>query len=284
MLIGIQGLMPDDLNQLTDSHVKNIRDLGFFGVSCRFSNPLDVNKEQIKKIKSTLDFGGVKPSQVLASHPDIISKNDGQLGVEAMQKMCSVANWIDTETLYLRPGSHNQSGSWYPHPEIYSEKTFDVLVERVKTISKTAESEGVVLAVEGHVLSPLYSFQRVKDLIDSVGSKALRFNSDPVNFISGTKDAFDSKKLINEMFTLLGEYTVSGHTKDFYIKDQLVLNITECEIGSGLLDHGTYLTMFEKYCSNSYMMIEHVQKHRIPTSLSSLIDFGDSVNIDLRRT
>jgi hypothetical protein len=42
--------------------------------------------------------------------------------------------------------------------------------------------------------------------------------------------------------------------------------------------------MFEKYCSNSYMMIEHVQKHRIPASLSSLIDFGDSVNIDLRRT
>ena len=71
--------------------------------------------------------------------------------------------------------------------------------------------------------------------------------------------------------------------ENFYIQDQLVLNITECEIGSGLLDHGTYLTMFEKYCSNSYMMIEHVQKHRIPESLSSLIGFGDSVNINLRR-
>ena len=77
--------------------------------------------------------------------------------------------------------------------------------------------------------------------------------------------------------------TVIASLKDFNIQDQLVLNITECEIGSGLLDHGTYLTMFEKYCSNSYMMIEHVQKHRIPESLSSLIGFGDLVNINLRR-
>ncbi|MQG18810.1 MAG: TIM barrel protein [SAR202 cluster bacterium] len=283
MLIAIQGLMPDDLNLLTDNHVKIIRDMGFFGVSCRFQNPFDVKRVDVDNIKNILENGGVAPAQISASYPDIISKNGGEIGVKAMQKMCCVTNWLDAEVLYLRPGSNNLSGSWYPHPENYSSRTFDLLVKRVRRISETADSEGVVLSVEGHVLSPLYSFQRVKDLIDAVGSKSLRFNSDPVNFVSGIKEVFDSTKMIKEMFAVLGDYIVSGHTKDFYIKNELVLNISECEIGSGLLDHRTYLAMFEKYCSNAFMIIEHVENARVAPSLSALIDFADLENINLRR-
>ncbi len=111
----------------------------------------------------------------------------------------------------------------------------------------------------------------------------MRFNSDPVNFVSGIKEVFDSTKMIKEMFAVLGDYIVSGHTKDFYIKNELVLNISECEIGSGLLDHRTYLAMFEKYCSNAFMIIEHVENARVAPSLSALIDFADLENINLRR-
>ena len=55
-------------------------------------------------------------------------------------------------------------------------------MDSLKQVCAAAEEYGVLLAVEGHVLSILDTPGRVVELIDAVGSDALRFNMDPVNF------------------------------------------------------------------------------------------------------
>ena len=57
----------------------------------------------------------------------------------------------------------NENGAWLPHPENHTDKVFDRLVDSTKQICKVAESEGMLLILEGGYVSPVYSAKRVKD-------------------------------------------------------------------------------------------------------------------------
>ena len=229
MYLGVQGLMPRDLNTINKETVESIRAHGFTGVACRFFEPMEASREDVTRLRDALKHGGVDPCQAVAQHPDLIDPDPLRraTGIKAMQHMCRVTRWLGAGNLYLRPGSVSPRGSWYPHPDNFRPETFETLIDSVKQVCAAAVSEGVVLAVEGHVLSILNTPERVKDLIDAVGSDSLRFNQDPVNFIGSVQDAYDTTSVIERLFEVLGPYTVCGHAKDFMVQDRLVLHIEE---------------------------------------------------------
>jgi sugar phosphate isomerase/epimerase len=219
-----------------------------------------------------MEAGGVEPCQAVAQHPDLIAADPSERreGIRSLQHMCRVTRWLGAGNLYIRPGSLNPRGSWYPHPDNYRSETFDTLVDSLKQVCAAAEEYGVLLAVEGHVLSILDTPGRVVELIDAVGSDALRFNMDPVNFVSGVRDAYDTTSLLDRLFDDLGRYTICGHAKDFVLRDRLVLHIEEAVIGEGLLDQATFLRRFEESCPVGYVQIEHLPEDKIPQARESL--------------
>ena len=77
--------------------------------------------------------------------------------------------------------------------------------------------------MEGGYVSPIYSAKRTKEFIEAVGSKNLGFNQDPVNFISNLEQAYNTKEFLEDFFTLLGDYTLGAHLKDFKVMDTLLL-------------------------------------------------------------
>jgi hypothetical protein len=102
---------------------------------------------------------------------------------------------------------------------------------------------------------------------------------DPVNFVGGIEDAYDTTALLNELFDTLGPYTVCGHAKDFRIEDRLVLHLEETVIGEGLLDQATFLSRFEESCHDGYVLIEHLPEEKIPAARESLYKTGHEVGI-----
>ena len=74
---------------------------------------------------------------------------------------------------------------------------------------------------------------RVKEFIDAVGSPALGFNQDPVNLVGTLEDAWDTTRLVNECFDVLGAHTIGAHAKDVRIVDGLFPGFEEAEIGVG---------------------------------------------------
>jgi len=176
MYMGVQGLMPADLSAVDRSVTGKVRAFGFTGVACHWDDPLAADEASVSVLRDTLRAGDVDPCQAKAGHPDLVTLDPAERaqGVRAMQHMCRVTRWLGAGNLYVRPGALNPNGSWYAHPDNRSPSTFDRLADSLKQVCSAAEAEGVVLAIEGHVLSPLYSAQRVKDVIDAVGSDALR--------------------------------------------------------------------------------------------------------------
>ena len=272
MYIGIQGMMPRELRQVDDMVVSRIRQAGFSGVTCRFPNPLEVSMSDVDRLKGVLTAGGVQPAQANAQYEDLVNPHEEhrRKGIRVMQVMCRIARRLGADNLYVRPGSLNPNGSWYAHPENRHPSTFERLVGSLKEVAAAAETEGVRLALEGHVLSPLYNAERVKEVIDAVGSEALRFNMDPVNFIDSLPQAHDTTAVVNHLFDVLGPYTICGHAKDFFVQDRLVLHLEETVIGQGLLDQETFLQRFEESCPEGYVLIEHLADEQVPQAKAAL--------------
>ena len=282
MYLGVQGLMPTDLNDVDEETTTNIRKHGFTGVACRYFDPNNVTKNEVIRLRSVLSNGGIDPCQVVAQHPDLIdpSLSERRRGIEAMQKMCQVASWLDAGNLYVRPGSLNPDGSWFAHPDNYRDETFEILIESLTEVCKAAEQENVLLAVEGHTLSILDTPERILALIDAVGSEKLMFNMDPVNFVGSLRDAYSNTSLQNHIYEVLGPYIICGHAKDFFVQNRLVLHLEETIIGEGLLDQKAFLEGFETHCPEGYVQIEHLPENQIPIARKNLYKVGVKAGIN----
>ena len=281
MYLGVQGLMPNNLDDVTESMMARIREHGFTGAATRFFEPLSATKESVTRLREVMDAGGVDPCQAVAAHPDLLAASPAVRGegVRAMQHMCQVTQWLGAGNLYVRPGSRNAAGSWYPHPDNFTEEAFSTLVDSLRQVCAAAEERGVMLAVEGHTLSILDTPERIRELIETVGSPTLRFNADPVNFVTSLREAYDTTTMIDRMFDVLGPYTICGHAKDFYVQDRLVLHLEEAAVGEGLLDQATFLLRFEESCPDGYVQIEHLPDDKIPAAREALFATGVEAGI-----
>jgi sugar phosphate isomerase/epimerase len=137
------------------------------------------------------------------------------------------------------------------------------------------------LAIEGHVLSVLNTPQRVRDLLDAVGSTALKFNVDAVNFVGTVRDVYDTRPILTELFRLLGKDTAAAHMKDVVILDDLVLHIQETVIGTGSLDQGYYLRLLQEHCPDVYCLIEHLPEDQVPAARDGLLAAARNAGIAL---
>ncbi len=281
MYLGVQGLMPDDLGEVTEATMARIREHGFTGVAARYFDPLSATRESVTRLRDIMEAGGVDPCQAVAAHPDLLASSPEvrSEGVRAMQHMCRVTQWLGAGNLYVRPGSRNPAGSWYPHPDNFTNEAFSTLVDSLRQVCAAAEEHGVMLAVEGHTLSILDTPERIRDLIEAVGSPTLRFNADPVNFVSSLREAYATTEMIDRLFDTLGAYTICGHAKDFFVEDRLVLHLEEAAVGEGLLDQATFLRRFEECCPDGYVQIEHLPDDKIPAARESLFNTGVDVDI-----
>lgn len=264
--------MPADLREVDAVRAQAISRLGFTGVSCVLRDPFAYTRDDLARVRAVLADAGVRVAQANARYPDLIHPDPAEraAGLRALRQACQAGRWLEAATVYVRPGSLNPAGSWTPHPENTHPRTVARLITSLKEATAAAEDLGVVLALEGHVVSTLDTPERLREVIEAVGSPALRHNVDPVNMIATLRDAYDSTAFLGRLFGLLGPSIVAAHAKDLWVEDRLVLHLAECPIGEGLLDQATFLQLFEAACPDGYVMIEHLPDEQVPAAKRAL--------------
>jgi sugar phosphate isomerase/epimerase len=280
MKLGVAGII-NDWSQVTPATAKKVRDMGFRGASIFFNRPLETPIERMAEVKSILQDANLECAQAngwyeVLVNPDERLRAEGIRGVAAL---CRLGRKLDAYSVYVRPGSLNPNGAWYPHPQNTTPEVFDRLVDSLKQTCAAAEAEGVILAVEGHVLSPLDTPRRVRDLIDAVGSKALMFNMDAVNFMGTVRDVYENGRVLHELFDLLGPYTIAGHMKDLALQDELIVHIQEVVIGTGVLDYNLLMRLLQETCPTVYALIEHLPEEKVPQARAGLLRVAGQENI-----
>ena len=282
MKLGVVGLLPP-WQQIDFGSARQVRAAGYCGVSIFFQRPLEADPAAIRRLKSVLDSAGLEVAQANGWYEVLVNPDDDlrAQGIQGLQALTRIGRLLDAKTVYVRPGSLNPQGAWYPHPENYAPRTFERLVNSLRQAAQTAQAEEMVLALEGHVLSLLDTPQRMRDVIEAVDSPALKFNTDPVNFIGTVKDAYDPSQVLNDLVALLGKYTVAAHLKDLAVQDKLVLHIDEVVIGEGTMDYGRLLPQMEQINPDMYGIIEHLPDEKIPQARAGLMRAAEKAGIRL---
>ena len=282
MLLGAAGRIPLDWHRITDGELQRVASEGIDVLNIIVDDPLDATEEDVRRLKRSFAAAGLLLGQTNGRYggalvsPDELERT---AGIEFVKRMCGLTRRLGAPNTYLRPGSLNPGGPWLPHPDNRSPRVFDRLVDSTKVLCEAAQNEGVRVAVEGGVVSPLYSAQRVRDFIDAVGSPALGFNQDPVNFVASLDDAYDMETFLTPFFDLLGDVTLGAHAKDFRVVDQLLIHFDEEDIGSGLMDHELFLREMQRVCPNGHVLVEHIPPEKFPDAIKRFTVFSDRAGI-----
>jgi len=283
--LGVAGLLPV-WQKIDGTACYQVRAAGFRGAQWFFSQPEAAELTDVRRVQSAFLAAGLEICQVNGAYEALVNPEDGlrAAGVAGLSALVRLGGYLRTPSVYVRPGGLNPRGHWWPHPGNHLPATFDRLVDSLKQVSRLALDEGVTLAIEGHVLSPLDTAQKVRDLLDAVASPALKFNVDPANFIGSVADAHDTRRVLNELFDTLGADTVAAHAKDVGLGDTLVLHIDEVLLGTGNLDYPLFLRRFAQACPGGYILIEHLPDEKIPLARTALLAAAEQAGVAVECT
>ncbi len=138
----------------------------------------------------------------------------------------------------LETGSVNADYS--AHADNHSEACFQQSLASIAELTSEAEKFGVMVGIEAvssHVVS---TPQKMRRMLDSVGSNNLQVVFDPVNLLS-VENYQDQERIFNESFALFGDRIAIIHAKDFVVDNG---RIKTAAMGTGLLRHDLMM----KFC------------------------------------
>ncbi|MDA1279043.1 MAG: sugar phosphate isomerase/epimerase [Chloroflexi bacterium] len=275
MLLGVAGLVPGDWKSIDAAVLDNVAEHGFKTVQIRVNDPQSMKDKDIARLKSMFESRGFEMPQTVGNYGGkLVAENEAERKEEIkfVKRMVNLTARLGSPNTYLRPGSLNPKGGWMPHPKNHSQEVWDRLVDSTKQICSVAENEGIMIAVEGGVVCPVSSPQKMKDLIDDVGSKNLGLNMDPVNFVGDLDTAYDTTSLINEFYRLIPDRIVGAHAKDFTVIDGLLPHFEESIIDQpeSLLDNEALLVGLQKVNPRAHVLVEHLPADKIPIAAAGI--------------
>lgn len=277
------AFLPGDWRMIDAEACRRVRAAGFRGSSLFINKPLEATAADVQRVGQAFVDGDLEIAQLNGWYEALCNPDESlrAQGVAGMQALVRIGALLKAPTIYVRPGGLNPNGHWYAHPENHSQPTFDRIVDSLKPVMKVAESEGARVAIEGHVLSALDTPRRMRELIDAVGSPALKFNYDPVNFTGTVKDVHDTTRILNELYEQLGAFTAVAHAKDCRLADALVVHIDEVVLGTGTMNYPLFMRQFHELAPDGYFIIEHLPDDEVLQSAQFVVSLSRQLGIPL---
>jgi sugar phosphate isomerase/epimerase len=268
MRLGVAGeIVPRQLDAVDGQVAARIAGLGFSGVGTHFQgDPASIPQTELRRVRAIFADHGVRIVQSWGWQQPLIHSDESArtAAVRTLQHAIRVATDLGAAMVMTGPGSLNPRGPWWPHAENHSPAAEDRLVRSLREAVAACEVHGVPIALECHVTSTLDSAERVRRVVERVGSPWVRVNLDPVNFVRDLPTLFHTGQLLVELFDTLGPYILAAHVKDVYVEDRHVIHISEAAPGEGVFDFDTFFRRFEDLLPDGYAIVEHLPESRVP--------------------
>ena len=159
-------------------------------------------------------------------------------------------------------GSRNPTKWDGPHPENFSQDTFDLIVETTREIIDAVKPGRTFFALETMPWIFPSSPDEYLELIRAVDRPAFAVHLDPVNMINSPERAYRTGDFIRECFAKLGPWIKSCHAKDIALREHLTVHLDECQPGLGVLDYRAYLRELAKLDDEIPLGLEHLSTER----------------------
>ena len=191
-------------------------------------------------------------------HPDLVQREQLLQRFEAYLEHASYfgASMVASETGCVLPEIQYTE-------ENFTEEAFNELIPVIKRLVETGEKYQMLVGIEPGLNHPLYSLERVEQLLAAVKSDYLGIILDPTNLIR-SDNYHEQVKIVEAAFESFGEKIVAVHLKDFVIQEGQVVPVN---LGEGQINYRAILNIIEKYRPLSYVVLEETKDNGIAMGL-----------------
>ncbi len=246
-------------------------------------SPVDskASENTIEAYKHAAEKAGIVIAEVGAwSNP---LSDDPKIRKEAMDHCKAQLNLADRLKARCCVNIAGSRGAQWdgPHPDNFSQDTFDKIVEIVREIIDTVKPVHTFYTLEP---MPWIFPDNPEDylrLIKAIDRKAFGAHVDPVNVINSPRRCYENTQLLKDWFQVLGPHIRSCHAKDILLSGKLTVHLDEVRPGMGTMDYRTYLKEIQKLEPDMTLMIEHLHtKEDYQEGISYIRDTAQSIGIE----
>ncbi len=286
MRFGMSGaFLPASMDDFTPEMARRIRDLGYSGCFTRFTDdPFTTAPARANRVRDLLAEHGLRMYQAIGYRPPLIHPDETVRtnAVRTLAAAVRLTKELGCRGTHTGPGSLNPRGAWFPHPYNWTTQAKDQLIKSLREVAPVAEECGVYIGMEGHLLVTLDCAETMAEVLGAVNSPFVRCDLDPVNWIT-RETVFDTGPAIDHMVKVLGSFIIGGHAKDVIIEDRLVLHISECSAGTGILDWDTFLPHIEALDPDAPLVVEHCTTEELGPISEFLHEKATELGITVRK-
>lgn len=286
MRLGISdAFLPERMDDLTEAHVRRVRELGCSGVFTRFTDhdPFAVTEAQCRRVRELLAAGGVTMFQATGYRPCLVHPDETARAqaVRTLRQALHIAGQLGAVAIDTGPGSVSPNGPWAPDPYNFTPQAREQLVKSVREAASAAEEHGVVLCLEGHQLVTLRSAEVMAEVLDAVGSPWVKVDFDPANWI-GLETIYESGPAIEAMAATLGARIATAHVKDVVLRPGMMVHIDYCPPGTGTMDVAALLRVMEALDPGAPVIVEAVEDDQLADVVAYLRRIAAEQRIEVR--
>lgn len=146
----------------------------------------------------------------------------------------------------------------------FTDEAFEEMVQVIQRLVKVGEQQQMLIGIEPGLNHPLYSLERVEQLLQRVNSEYLGVILDPTNLI--TSETYqDQTALVEEAFERFGEKIVAFHLKDYHVQNNKIVPVN---LGTGLIDYATICQLIAKKKPGMFVVLEETKDHAIQQAVA----------------
>ena len=263
MRLGMVGLLPSDLRQITPLQLETIRSLNLTSASFHLAGEVlaEITPADCQQLRRHYADTAMELAQMGIGYKECLFDPDPTVRNHVITKIergIEIANRAGAQYCLIRTGSLSERGSYSPSPANHSAKARANLLTTLRQIATKAEQVGQTVVIETHLLTIMDSPETNVAMIEEVGSDRLRIVMDYVNHFQTLAQVYHSAERIHQIFDTMGAICPIGHCKDITVNDGFVIHLSEEIPGEGELDLASLLQRWHALRPDGYMLLEHL--------------------------
>ena len=139
--------------------------------------------------------------------------------------------------------------------ENFTDEAFAEAVSVIRRLVKAGEKYQMMVGIEPGLNHPVYSLERVEQLIQAVDSDYLGIILDPTNLITST-DYQEQVQLVEEAFERFGEKICAVHLKDFRVEQEKIVPVN---LRDGVIEYTKIKEIIKKNRPYLYVVLEETK-------------------------
>lgn len=168
-------------------------------------------------------------------------------------------------------GSFNKDYSF--HTENHSERAFQIVKKTVSELADEAEKFGVIVGVENSVTLTIHTPERMKRLLDEVGSDNVQVIYDPIGFINAD-ECMNQNEIIEKSLEILGSRIAAVHVKDFIVANGERIIVP---LGKGILNFELLFKILKKKKPFVEFILENIKEEEMDNSIKYMKEIYERV-------